>query len=233
MTTLPVTVPVTCHPSAVTAPIGLLGGTFDPIHLGHLRLAEEMAEVLGLAEVRFLPGGMPPHRPAPVAPAVARRDMVGLAIAGNPRFVLDEHEVFQTTPGYMVDTLAALRAELGTDTPLVLILGADAFAGLEGWSRWRRLFDLAHLAVAHRPGIAVDALENALPAELRAEFDLRRAREPGELSRLAAGRIWPYPMTALDISASRLRERMAHGQSLRYLMPDAVIDYIHRHALYR
>jgi len=228
-----VTASFTPHTRPVTPPIGLLGGTFDPIHYGHLRLAEEMADALGLARVRFLPSGTPPHRPAPAAPARARRDMVTLAIAGNPRFVLDEHEILQTTPGYTVDTLTALRAELGADTPLVLILGADAFAGLEAWSRWRQLFELAHLAVAHRPGVAVAALEEALPAQLRAEFDRRRAPVPDALAQTPAGRIWLHPMTALDIAARHLRERMAHGQSLRYLMPEVVIDYILLHKLYR
>lgn len=214
-------------------PIGILGGTFDPIHHGHLRLAEEMAEAIGLAEVRFLPSGTPPHRPSPAAAAIARRDMVKLAIAGNPRFVLEEHEVFQTTPCYMVDTLTALRARLGVHTPLVLILGMDAFAALDRWSRWRRLFELAHLAIAHRPGIAHADWQEALPEALRREALPRQAEAAAELASAPAGRLWTYPMTALDISASRLRELFAQGKSPRYLMPDAVIDYIQRHALYR
>lgn len=214
-------------------PIGILGGTFDPIHYGHLRLAEEMAEAIGLAEVRFLPSGTPPHRPSPAAAAIARRDMVKLAIADHPRFVLDEHEVYQTTPCYMVDTLTALRATLGAHTPLVLILGMDAFAALDRWSRWRRLFELAHLAIAHRPGIARADWQEALPEALRREALPRRVEAAVELAGAPAGRLWAHPMTALNISASRLRELFAQGKSPRYLMPDAVIDYIERHALYR
>ena len=218
-------------PRGAARPVGLLGGTFDPIHFGHLRLGEEMAEALDLAEVRFLPSGTPPHRPPPVAPATARREMVRLAIAGNPRFVLDDFEVFKTTPGYMVDTLAARRAELGPDTPLVLLLGADAFAGLDRWRDWPRLFELAHLAVAERPGSG-DWLA-ALPAGLAAVWQQRHTKRRADLHDRAAGAIWRQPITALDIAAARLRAALAAGRSVRYLTPDPVIDYLHQHTLYR
>ena len=133
-------------------PIGVFGGTFDPIHFGHLRLAEEMAEGLGLSQVRFIPAGQPPHRGAPRTAASHRLEMVRRAIAGNPRFEVDAREVQRPDPSYTVDTLTALRAELGNEQPLWLLLGADAFSGLPSWHQWRQLFELANIVVAARPG---------------------------------------------------------------------------------
>ncbi len=219
--------------TCVADPIGLLGGTFDPIHYGHLRLAEELAEALELAEVRFLPTGTPPHREAPAAPSQARLDMTRLAIAGNPRFVLDEHEIHKTVPCYMVDTLELLRSELGSERPLTLFLGADAFLGLATWHDWHRLFTLAHLAVAHRPGFDPATWQAAMPAALAGELARRHSSTPGDLHAAPAGRIFLREITQLDISASRVRALVAARQSARYLVPDAVLDYIDRHHLYR
>jgi nicotinate-nucleotide adenylyltransferase len=223
--------PLTPHPSPQS--VGLLGGTFDPIHLGHLRMAEELAEALGLTEVRFLPTGTPPHRNPPLASAQHRLAMTRLAIAGNPRFVLDAHEIDKTAPCYMVDTLELLRAELGRERPLVLFLGADAFQGLTSWHAWQRLFDLAHLAVAQRPGFAPDRWQAALPAGLAQALARRRVENPTDLHSTPAGRIYLAATTQLDIAASRIRELVASGRSIRYLVADAVLDYIERHALYR
>ncbi|MDD3530897.1 MAG: nicotinate-nucleotide adenylyltransferase [Gallionellaceae bacterium] len=222
--------PVTRHSSPVTRPVGLLGGTFDPIHYGHLRLAEEMAEALGLAEVRILPTGTPPHRGRPHAPAIDRLAMAALAISGNPRLRLDEHEVHKIEPCYMVDTLAALRAELGEAQPIVLFLGADAFAGLSGWHQWRRLFALCHIAVAERPGCD---LASAMPAALASACAHRLTVEPSDLAAGAAGQVFRHTITQLDISASRIRELVGTGHSARYLLPDAVLDHIERQRLYR
>ncbi len=216
-----------------STPIGLLGGTFDPIHYGHLRLAEELAEALNLVEVRFLPTGTPPHRGQPHASARHRLEMVKLAIAGNPRFVLDEHEIHKTAPCYMVDTLVELRAELGAERPLVLFLGADAFRGLTGWSRWRRLFDLAHLAIAHRPGHSSAGWEATLPSELAQEYHVRLSDDPAALYASAAGRIFCHAITQLAISASQIRALVKAGRSARYLAPEGVLDYIAVHRLYR
>ncbi|HMA11917.1 MAG TPA: nicotinate (nicotinamide) nucleotide adenylyltransferase, partial [Steroidobacteraceae bacterium] len=123
-------------------PIGIFGGTFDPIHFGHLRLAEEMAEAIGLDRVLFIPAGQPPHRGAPRTAAAHRLEMVRRAVAGNPRFEADAREVNRLRPSYTVDTLNELRAELGNERPLWLLLGADAFLGLPSWHEWRRLFEL-------------------------------------------------------------------------------------------
>lgn len=214
-------------------PIGLLGGTFDPIHLGHLRLAEELGEALGLDEVRLLPTANPPHRAAPVAGPAHRLEMVRLAIAGNPRLKVDEHEIHKATPCYMVDTLTELRAELGSERSLVLFLGADAFLGLTTWHDWRRLFALAHLAVAQRPGFAPAGWQAAMPAALAGELAQRRSTTPADLHSTPAGCIYVHEITQLDIAASRIRGLVAAGRSVRYLAPDAVLDYIRRHDLYR
>ena len=132
------------HPSPLTphAPIGVMGGTFDPVHVGHLRLAEEMAEAIGLERVLFIPAGQPPHRGVPRTASLHRLEMARRAIAGNPRFVVDAREVQRPRPSYTVDTLTALRAELGKEQPLWLLLGADAFLELPTWHDWRQLFEL-------------------------------------------------------------------------------------------
>ena len=139
-----------------SAPIGILGGTFDPIHYGHLRLAEELAGTLKLDQVRLVPSGTPPHRSAPGVSAAHRLAMVELAAAGNPRFSVDGREVRRTGPGYTFDTLAELRKEAGDTRPLALLVGADAFLEFATWHRWHEIFGLAHIAVAHRPGYPVE-----------------------------------------------------------------------------
>jgi nicotinate-nucleotide adenylyltransferase len=215
------------------SPIGILGGTFDPIHYGHLRLAQEMADALSLGQVRFIPTGEPWHRAAPRAPAPQRLEMTRLACAGNPLFLVDEREVASRAPGYTVDTLASLRQELGATQPLCLLLGADAFLGLETWHEWRRLFELAHIVVAQRPGFpAIDGNEH-MPPGLRAEFNQRRCAGSADLQDGPAGRIVVQLITALDISASRIRGDIARGGSPRYLLPETVLGYISQHHLYQ
>lgn len=213
-------------------PIGLLGGTFDPIHFGHLRLAEELAEVLQLDQVRFIPAGQPPHRGQPRATAPHRLEMARLAVAGNPRFLLDAREIDKDGPCYSVETLTALRAELPPGTPLVLFMGGDAFLGLTNWHEWRRLFDLAHIAVAHRPGYSLATWEDALPDPLRKLLSTRRCEQPVDMLDKPAGQVFLLTITQLDISASQIRDRALRGKSLRYLLPDPVIDYINENRLY-
>jgi nicotinate-nucleotide adenylyltransferase len=215
------------------AAIGLLGGTFDPIHYGHLRLAEEMAEAIGLDHVRFIPSGLPPHRERPASSPDDRLAMVKLAIAGNPRFRIEEYEVFKATPCYMVETLEALREEVGYTNPLVLFLGLDAFTRLDTWHQWPRLFELAHLAVAHRPGHTPAGWEHRLPDALHKELLARQTSSPVFLRHAPAGNILVQEITQLDISATYLRNLLGAGRSPHYLMPDSVIDYIQTHHLYR
>lgn len=212
-------------------PIGIFGGTFDPIHFGHLRLAEEMAEALELATVRFIPAGTPPHRIRPRTDAHHRLHMVRVAIAGNPRFVLDDREVDLPLLSYTVETLTSLRDELGSEQPLCLLLGADAFLGLTTWHRWQDLFALAHIAVAHRPGFPQSTWKDAMPEALRAELEARMAH-PQDLSGAAAGLLATRPITALDISATHIRDTLRAARSPRYLLPDAVLDYIQANQLY-
>lgn len=210
-------------------PIGVFGGTFDPIHFGHLRLAEEMADALGLDRVLFIPAGQPPHRGAPRTAAGHRLEMVRRAIAGNPRFMADAREVQRPHPSYTVDTLTALRAELGDVQPLWLLLGADAFLGLPGWHDWRRLFELANIAVAERPGARLmqsDAIIEPLKSEV-----LPRQPADGPATD-PAGLVLLRATPLLDISATAIRDTLARHGSARYLLPDAVLDYIHEHQLY-
>lgn len=213
----------------MTAPLGILGGTFDPVHVGHLRLAEEAREALQLARVRWIPAGQPRHRTAPATSARQRLDMVRLAIADHSAFELDSTEALSAAPSYSVPTLERLRSELGAQHPLVWLMGTDAFLGLSSWHRWRELFSLSHVAIATRPGYV---LEGALPDELAAQLQQRRVMEPDRLASQPAGLIMSFDITALDVSASALRRAHAARRSLRYLTPAAVIDYIETHRLY-
>lgn len=210
------------------ASIGIFGGTFDPIHHGHLRLAEEAREALSLEQIVLIPSGQPPHRDAPQTPANHRLAMARLAATGNPSLSVDPAEVESATPSYSVLTLERLRAQFGPARPLVLLLGADAFAGLASWYRWRELFALAHIAIANRPGHGMQAHS----APLAAEYEPRLAARAEDLRDAPAGRILPFEMTPLAISASLIRARLAAGQSARYLLPDSVLDYIRSRHLY-
>jgi nicotinate-nucleotide adenylyltransferase len=223
--------PVTRHPSSVTQKaIGLLGGTFDPIHHGHLRLAEEMGAALGLDQVRIMPAGIPPHRTRPLADTAHRRAMVELAIADNPRFRLEAIELDKSGPCFMVETLAELRSELGATIPLVLIVGADAFAGLSTWHEWPRLFSLCHFAVAQRPGYT--SWQDMIPEALAGEYLARRITDSALLACRPAGYVITHAITQMDIAASRIRADIAAGHSPRYLLPDAVLNYIDNNHLY-
>lgn len=216
------------------APLGLLGGTFDPIHFAHLRLAEEAREALGLHRVRLVPAGQPPHRGEPGSTAEDRLAMTRLAAAGNDGLEVDDGEVRTPQKSYTVPTLERLRAELGPRRPLVLILGADAFEGLPQWHRWQELFSLAHIAVANRPGHAPHARRwpATLSPGLAALCEGRHVSDPAELRAAPAGRIIPFDMTPLAISATLIRDLIGHGHSARYLLPDSVLDYIGANGLY-
>src|SRR5574343_377692 len=215
----------------LSEPLGLFGGTFDPVHYGHLRLAEEAIAHLGLGGVRWLPAGQPPHRGVPQVTAGQRLDMVRRATTGNPRFFVDASEVEADAPSYTVHTLERLRRELGEQQQLVLLVGADAFAGLATWYRWRDIFSLGHVAVSHRPGFPVETA--SLPHELATEFNDRRLDDFSSLRAAPAGGIVTFAMTQLAISATQIRKLLANGLSARYLLPDEVLDYIQTHSLYR
>ncbi|HET8609661.1 MAG TPA: nicotinate-nucleotide adenylyltransferase [Burkholderiales bacterium] len=216
----------------VHAPICVLGGTFDPIHFGHLRLAQELADVAGAGRVLFIPAGVPPHRAAPHASAAQRLEMVRLAVAGNPRFAVDDRELKRGGASYTVDTLATLRDELGAARPLCLLLGSDAFAALPTWHRWEALFDLAHIMVAHRPGARHAGWDECMPQALRAEYRKRLCDDPAGLRGAPAGSILAHAIAALDISATAIRDGVRCGASPRYLLPDSVLDYIQANSVY-
>jgi nicotinate-nucleotide adenylyltransferase len=195
-------------------PLAILGGTFDPIHHGHLRAAWEAAEALD-AEVRLVPARTPPHRPPPVADAAGRVALLRAALAGQDRLGIDTRELDRDGPSYSVDTLASLRAEIGPVRPLVLLVGADAFAGLASWQRWRDLFTLAHVGVLNRPGVS-----HAPSAELADFIAGRRDTRP----RGPAGRVLDIAITPLDIAATAIRETFTAGHEPRFLMPSACFD---------
>ena len=212
--------------------IGIFGGTFDPIHFGHLRLAQELGSGLKLDEVRFIPTGRPPHRNPPAVSTAQRLEMVRLAIAGNPLFVLDPREIFKEQPCYTVDTLTELRGELGYEQPLCLLMGSDAFLGLTTWHRWQELFGLAHIIVAHRPGFPRIAWADSVPDALKQELRRRLQDSPEGVHEAPAGLVIAQPITALAISATFVRNGLQSGVSPRYLLPDAVLEYIEANRLY-
>ena len=207
--------------------VGVFGGTFDPIHFGHLRPALELQQALGLDEVRFVPCRQPPHRAPPVAGAEARAEMTALAIAGIEGFVLDRRELHREGPSYTLDTLAALRRELPNER-LVLLLGTDAFLGLPGWHGWRALLELAHIAVAHRPGWSLDD-----GAGLQELTHGRLVATPEALREDVVGRIALIAVTQLEISATALRALAGMGADIHFLVPEVVREYIEKTGCYR
>jgi nicotinate-nucleotide adenylyltransferase len=206
--------------------VGLFGGTFDPVHYGHLRAALEAREKLGLDALRLLPAGDPPHRPDTVASAAQRLAMLGLAIASEPALLLDDREIRRAGPSFMVDTLAEIRAEAGT-APVLLLVGQDAANALDSWHRWRDLFHLAHLVVLRRP----DA-HFRCAGELRRQIEERRVTGPGDLLQTPAGQVLSLEVTQLDISSTVIRRLLAEGRSPRFLLPDPVLEYIEEQRLY-
>lgn len=201
-------------------PVGCFGGTFDPIHFGHLRTALELLNHLRLAEVRFMPCGCPPHGKAPAAAAALRLDMLKAAIAGQPGFVVDERELNRPGPSYTVATLEALRAE-SASRPLGLIVGMDAFVTIGSWHRSEDILQLAHVIVARRPGASVPESGHA-----GALLAANGVNERAALAAAPAGKILVHTVTQLEISSSAIRAAARAGQSQRYLVPDAVATQI-------
>jgi nicotinate-nucleotide adenylyltransferase len=221
---------------AVLAPLGILGGTFDPIHIAHLRMAQEALQACALGCVRFIPAGQPTHRQQPGASAADRLAMARLALSDCEQFELDEAEVLSEAPSYTVPTLERLRREFGAKRPLVLLLGTDAFLGLEGWHRWRELFDLAHIVVATRPGHVIEFTSNSTnigaQTELAREFQARYSPTADALLASPAGLVSHFAMTPLEVSATAIRAMLAAGDSPRFLVSDRVLDYIRTNRLY-
>jgi nicotinate-nucleotide adenylyltransferase len=223
------------HGPAAAAPprVAIFGGTFNPIHLGHLRAAEEVAERLGLERVLFVPSADPPHKPGgaadPVAPAKLRLDWVRLAIAGNPRFEAEPLEVERGGRSYSVDTLRALGERLAPERPIFLI-GHDAFALVDTWRDPEKIFELAHFAVIVRPGVAPGALAEWLPKRVRDDVEL--ASDGRSAEHRAGTWIRVLEIAALDVSASDLRARLRAGRSVRYLLPERVREAVMQSGVY-
>lgn len=209
------------------SPIGIFGGTFDPIHFGHLRTAFELMQALRLTEMRFMPAGNPPHRDETIADAELRLAMVRAAVEGQPGFTVDDREVRREGPSYSVDTLSGLRAEY-PQRSLCLIVGMDAFLGLPKWRQWRELLELAHLVVAHRPGWRAPSMGPL--GELLVDRGTGRIND---LHEARAGCIYIHAVTQLEISSTELRKVIAAGRDPRYLVPDAVRAVIEQSGCYR
>jgi len=208
------------------AAVGIFGGTFDPVHYGHLRAALEAREILELAEFRLLPAGTPPHRSNTVASGLHRLAMLRLAVSEHSWFKVDDREIRREGNSYMVDTLREIREETG-DSPLLLIIGQDAANALESWHQWRVLFDLAHLVIMRRPKSGLD-----WSGELRNQMERRMVSKPKQLREQAAGLALQLEVTQLAISSTGIRNQLLAGRSPRFLLPDAVIDYIEQNKLY-
>ena len=189
-------------------PVGILGGTFDPVHNAHLAIAARALEALGLARVLWIPTGTPRYRDPPVAPAVHRVAMLALALEGEPRYAIDERELAPNATGFTYDTLVALRAELGASVPLVMLIGADQYEKLDTWHRARELFSLCRFAVFGRPESTRSSAETPRQGVIAVD-------------------IAPIP-----ISATEIRARIARGEDVSALLPGPVLSYIQRHRLY-
>jgi len=209
--------------------IGIFGGTFDPVHHGHLRTAVEVCDSLRLDELRLMPSNLPPHRAQAAASAQQRLEMLRLALQGSPGLIADDHELRRGGVSYSIDTLRALRAELGSETRLALLIGMDAFLVIDSWREWRRLLDHAHLVVLARPGSATQ-----LPAAIAAwAVDHAVADAEEAFARAPCGSIVRLELTQLAISATHIRQLIATGCSPRFLLPDVVLEFIRRHTIYQ
>ena len=208
-------------------PLALFGGTFDPVHYGHLRCAEQARKVFGLERLYLLPAGQPPHRLAPLAATPQRLDMLRLAQAEFPKLAIDDRETRRDGPSYMVDTLEELRSE-NPGRVMVLLLGQDAMNGLHRWRRWQRLFTLAHVVTFPRPGVHAD-----YPPELAGLLERRGSASPGELLEMPAGGFLHLDLELIDISATGIQAIILRGDSPRGMLPDGVLAFIRENSLYR
>ena len=207
--------------------IGIYGGTFDPVHFGHLRPILELTQDLGLQQVRWIPCGQPAHRPTASASGEQRLQMLELALQGFDNFTIDRRELERDGPSYMVDTLLSLQKDFADQT-LVLILGADAFTGLPGWHRWSEILDLAHILVCQRPQV-----EWPQSGQLKDLIDAHCVDDFSRLQSQQAGLVYIHPVTQLEISASAIRAGCRDGKRIDFLTPPAVIDYVLANGLYQ
>ncbi len=207
--------------------IGILGGTFDPVHFGHLRTALELYQTLPFEEIRFIPSGQPPHRDTPRASTVQRLEMLRMAIEDQPGFCIDEREIRRQGPSYMVETLSSLRADF-PDIPLCLIIGLDVFRDFDKWHRWLEIPTFAHIVIVHRPISEPERGDRIFRLLARP-----RIMEPSVLLTELAGSVLQWPVRQLDISSTDIRTLIAEDRSPRYLLPERVFGYIQREGLYQ
>ncbi|RNL60121.1 nicotinate-nucleotide adenylyltransferase [Zhongshania marina] len=207
--------------------VAIFGGTFDPVHNGHLRSAIEIKEALGVDELRLMPSHRPPLRGAPGAESRQRLAMVAAAVNGQSGLRVDDRELRRDGPSYTVDTLRDLRAELGTAVSLTVVMGSDAFNQLHRWQDWQSLFSLANVLLLHRADYPL-----AADATVTAFVEARRVADASKLTAVSAGGFYELGLIQLPISATDIRQRLASGKSISYLVPDVVADYIAEHGLY-
>jgi len=208
--------------------IGIFGGTFDPIHYGHLRSALELCERLNLDQLRLMPCATPPHRTLPGRSAAQRAAMVELAVRGEPRLLCDARELARAGPSYTIDSLVELRKELGVGVSLSLVMGCDAVHAIESWHRWQEILEWTHIVIIARPGWQLP--EHGPVAQWLRESALSSAK--GLYERVAGG-IYIEQLRPLDISSTEIRTMLGEGNSARYLMPESVLGYIEDQGLYR
>ncbi len=203
--------------------LGVFGGTFDPVHYGHLRSALEVNEFFALSKLLLIPSAQPPHRVEPAASATERLQMLELAVRDHPELTVDARELDHNGPSYMVNTLATLRLDYPQET-LLLFIGCDAFKHLTSWHQWQRLFDFAHIVVMTRPGAVIEPIPDF--------FKLRCCQQLTELASTRAGKLYFQHVTPLDISATAIRQIITNQQNPGFLLPDMVLAYIKQHQLY-
>ena len=212
--------------------IGIYGGTFDPIHYGHLRAAEELVEAMDLSALYFIPSGSPRLRQTPLVSKHHRVAMLRTAIQNNAKFTLDEREIRRPGESRSVVTLRELRHELAKNFVLCFLMGTDVFLKFSKWHCWRELFKLCHIVIVDRPGYISAMNNNGLPQELMQEYMRRQASHVSELKNASSGLVLTVPTTMLDISATAIRANIANRKSIRYLLPDTVLEYIETNHLY-
>jgi nicotinate-nucleotide adenylyltransferase len=210
----------------MTQPIGILGGTFDPVHNGHLHLATTFLKELDLAEIRFVPLNNPPHRPAPVASSEQRLEMLNLAIENHTHFKVDDCELQKEEVSYTVDTLKLLRKNID-DTPLCMLIGMDSFKTLNNWHQWRSLLNFAHIVIANRPGA-----NEEMVSEIQELMNSHMTKSVIDLHQQAAGCIMKLDIAMLDISSTQIRNNFQSHLKSESLLPNKVLDFIQAHHLY-
>jgi|TARA_B110000977_G_scaffold182617_1_gene244424 nicotinate-nucleotide adenylyltransferase len=207
--------------------VALFGGTFNPVHIGHLRVAAELAELLQVDSIRLMPCAFPPHRGTPQATALQRLEMLQAALANQSVLVADDLELQRPEPSYSIDTLKLVREQIGTQQPLFFCLGMDALAKIDTWQQWQELLNHCHIVVSSRPDSALPQ-----PGPLADWIDAHRCDDLPSLRQSSGGKIHFCELTMLDLSSTEIRRKLARGENIQFMTPDAVVDYIQQHHLY-